>query len=279
MGNFSQGIKECKRALRANPYDIEITKYLAELYDQSGKHDKAIITIETLIGLRPETNHLRLVLSSMSLKLNKINEAELLIIEEKNRFGQNAETDYHEGLLASAKGDSHRAANLFQKFLEKKIFRMDVWLKFAQVKEECGDINNAKSVYLDLWDRANETEDADWIRTQCALALARLDESFRLRSESIQYFFQKDSGNEQLAYSYASALENEGNINQARSLFENFSQTFRRSHLLAAVWFRLAKLTESEEKEYMFKKCLELNPLHSGAERELQNMEERFAEA
>jgi len=279
MGNFSQGVKECKRALRVNPYDIEITKYLAELYDQSGKHDKAIKTIGVLLGLRPETNHLRLVLSSMSLKLDRVNEAEMLIKEEKKRFGKNAETDYHEGLLANAKGDNHCAVNLFQKFLDEKPFRMDVWLKFAQVKEECGDINNAKNVYLDLWDRANETEDADWIRTQCALALARLDESFRLRSHSLQYFFQKDSGNEQLAYAYASALESEGNINQARSLFENFVQTFRRSHLLAAVWFRLARLTELEEKEYMLKKCLELNPLHSGAEKELQNMEERFAEA
>jgi tetratricopeptide (TPR) repeat protein len=279
MGSFSQGIKECKRALRANPYDIEITKYLAELYDQSGKHDKAIKTLEILIDLRPETSHLRLVLSSMSLKQDKINEAELLIKEEKKHFGQNAETNYHEGLLASAKGDNHRAANLFQQFLETKAFRMDVWLKFAQVNEECGDINNAKNVYLDLWDRANETEDADWIRTQCALALARLDEGFRLSSQSLQYFFQKDPGNEQLAYAYASALENEGNINQARSLFENFVQTFRRSHLLAAAWFRLARLTESEEKEYMLKKCFELNPLHSGAERELQNMEEHFAEA
>lgn len=279
MGNFSQGIKECERALRANPFDIDITKYLAELYDQSGRHEKAIKALETLINLRPETNHLRLVLSSITLKQDKVNEAELLIKEEKARFGRNAETDYHEGLLAVAKGNKERAAKLFRKFLKKKAFRMDVWLKFAQVTEECGDIKNAKNIYLDLWNRANETEDADWIRTQCALALARLDEDFRLRSQSLQYFFQKDSSNEQLAYAYASALEKEGNINQARSLFENFVQTFRRSHLLAAAWFRLARLTELEEREYMLKKCLELNPLHSGAERELENMEERFAEA
>ncbi len=279
MGNFIQGIRECRRALRANPYDVETVKYLAELYDQSGKPERAIETIKVLIDLRPETNHLRLVLASMSLKLNKINEAERLISEEKTFFGRNAEIDYHEGLLAGAKGDNQFAANLFRKFLEKKPFRMDVWLKFAQLKEECGDINNAKNVYLDLWDRANETEDADWIRTQCALSLARLDESFRLRSQSLQYFFQKDSGNEQLAYAYASALETEGNINQARSLFENFVQTFRRSHLLAAVWFRLARLTESDEKEDMLKKCLELNPLHSGAARQLQNMEKHLAEA
>ncbi len=279
MGHFSQGIKECKRALRANPYDAEIVKYLAELYDQSGNSDKAMESIKALINLRPETNHLRLVLASMSLKQNKINEADRLIKEEKARFGQNAEINYHEGLLASAKGDNEYAASLFQKFLEKKPFRMDVWLKFAQVKEECGNVNNSKNVYLELWDRANETEDADWIRTQCALALARLDESIRSRSHSLQYFFQKDSGNEQLAYAYASALEKEGNSNQARSLFENFAQTFRRSHLLAAVWFRLARLTESEEKEGMLKKCLELNPLHSGAAKELQNLGERFAEA
>ncbi len=279
MGRFSKGIKECRRALRANPYDAEIVKYLAELYDQSGKIDKAMNTLENLIDLRPETNHLRLVLASMSLKQNKINDAERLIKEEKTLFGQNAEIDFHEGLLASVKGNNQYAASLFQKFLGKKPFRMDVWLKFAQVKEKCGNVNNSKNVYLELWDRANETEDADWIRTQCALALARLDENIRIRSDSLQYFFQKDPGNEQLAYAYASALESEGNSNQARSLFENFVQTFRRSHLLAAVWFRLARLTESEEKEDMLKKCLELNPLHSGAIRELKNLEERFAEA
>jgi tetratricopeptide (TPR) repeat protein len=279
MGHFAQGIKECRKALRANPYDAEIVKYLAELYDQSGKPEKGMGTIKALINLRPETNHLRLVLASMSLKQNRINEAAQLIEEEKNHFGQNTETDYHEGLLASAKGDDRQAVIFFENFLQKKSFRMDVWLKLAQAKEKCGEVNDAKNVYLDLWDRANETEDADWIRTQCALALVQLDENSRLRSQSLQYFFQKDSGNELLAYAYASALESEGNKNQACSLFENFTQTFRRSHLLAAVWFRLARLTESDEKEEMLKKCLELNPLHSGAERELQNLEERFAEA
>ena len=279
MGHFCNGIKECKRVLRVNPYDEEIVKYLAELYVQSGKSEKAIHTLESLKMLRPETKHIRLILASMSLKQNKINEAERLIKEEKSLFGKNVEIDYHLGLLASSKGDYLNAASFFQEFLKKKSFRLDVWLKLAKEKEKFQDLNNAKNIYLDLWERANETEDADWIRTQCALALARLDGNFHIRSDSLKHFFQKDSGNEQLAYAYASSLEREGNVNQARSLFEGFVQNFRRAHILAAVWFRLALITESGEKEEMLKNCLRSNPLHSGAIRELKNLEESFAEA
>jgi DNA-binding SARP family transcriptional activator len=278
-GRFLEGIKECRRALRANPYDAEIVKYLAELYDRSGQAHKVVDTLSTLIRLRPETNHVRLILASIALKKNRLDDGSLLIDQEVTCFGENLEIIFHRGLLAKAKGEIEFSAVLFKKFLESKPFRMDVWLELAQALEKCDKIGVAKDAYLDLWDRANKTDDSDWIRTQCALALSRLDECLRNKSSTLQYFFQKDASNEQLAYAYASALEIEGNSNQARSLFDNFTQTFRQTYLLAAVWFRLARLSESEKKEEMLRKCIELNPLHSGAERELQSLEASFAEA
>lgn len=130
----------------------------------------------------------------------------------------------------------------------------------------------AREIYDSLWRRPIR-RDEDGLRTQAAVAIAKLDSGRRPETETLERFLARDPGNEALAYAHASALERRGDGERARRLFAHFTATFTQAPLQAAAWFRLARLSPPEQRERMLNQCLERQPAHSGAQKLLQALE------
>ncbi len=116
-------------------------------------------------------------------------------------------------------------------------------------------------------------DDRDWIRTQAALSIAKAYSNERPSSETLRKYSDRDPQNEILAYARASALENEGNSLEARLLFEKFTSSFKKDHLRANAWFRLARLSQPGRQKQLLAECLKLAPDHNGAQKLMRELD------
>ncbi len=131
-------------------------------------------------------------------------------------------------------------------------------LKKNQIKE-------AKRFYKKAWKRSGKTAGEGWIRVSAALALAKIDSDKRPEIETFNYLIEENPDNERLAYAIASSLEKQGRSQEAKLLFRKCTATFKAKSLLGSAWYRLALLSQNEEKKTMLKKCLEYYPSHNSA--------------
>ena len=172
-------------------------------------------------------------------------------------------------------GQAQASATAYEKLLQARPSSTHFRLALAEQKlkqNQPEKIKQARKIYASIWDQPIFRED-DWFRTQAAVAIAKLDSDQRSEMETLEDFLFRDPQNESLAYAKASALERQGNHEQALLLFRSFTITFIKSHMQAAAWFRLARLSPIEKSKPMLKKCLSLDPLHSGAKRLLYSLE------
>ncbi len=98
------------------------------------------------------------------------------------------------------------------------------------------------------------------------MGLARIGAIVNPESASLGDFCHKAPDNTALAYAHASALEREGHHDQARDLFQLLTSQMQTDILQASAWFRLARLSEGEQRERCLKECIRRNPYHYAAQ-------------
>jgi tetratricopeptide (TPR) repeat protein len=128
-----------------------------------------------------------------------------------------------------------------------------------------GDQEAARKLYQKAWRRHGRTAGEGWVRVIAALSLAKLDARRRPEIETLYGFMKEDPENERLAYAIASSMEKQGQREEARTLFEKCTQTFKAKSMLGSAWYRLALLSPENQQKQMVKNCLELYPSHSEA--------------
>ncbi len=116
-----------------------------------------------------------------------------------------------------------------------------------------------------MWEGATEKSE-DGFRAQAAVGLARIGAIVNPESASLGDFCHKAPDNTALAYAHASALERENHPDQARNLFQLLTSQMETDILKASAWFRLARLSEGEERERCLKECIRRNPYHYAAQ-------------
>ena len=85
-------------------------------------------------------------------------------------------------------------------------------------------------------------------------------------------FLQRDLENEGLAYAAASAFEQAEKIEEARKRFDHCTRSFADQKLKASAWFRLARLSPTNQRKPMLDTCLKLEPGHGGAKKMLKEL-------
>jgi tetratricopeptide (TPR) repeat protein len=186
---------------------------------------------------------------------------------EENNSGKNFLENqlFHLGEIHKKAGHHDRAVAC----LERVITNMPLWpeahLYQAESLAALGDSIKAVHHYNLAFDTSTGNPDSDWIRTQSALAVANINANEYLISETLKNHLDRDAQNEILAYATASALENEGRTAESRQLFEKFTLSFKKDHLRANAWFRLARLSPANQQKPFLVECLKLAPDHGGA--------------
>ncbi|MEC7641591.1 MAG: hypothetical protein VYC17_05485 [Nitrospinota bacterium] len=178
-------------------------------------------------------------------------------------------------------GQTEASAATYEKLLQANPSDPHLRLALAEQKMKLHrpqETKHARQICEGLWEPPRSADD-DGLRTRAAIAIAKLDSAWCPETETLTEYLSRDPYNEPLAYARASALDRQGDRDQARSLFKTFSTTFAKKPLRAAAWFRLARLSPSEEQVPMLKQCLELDPSHSGARELLNNRETCRVEA
>lgn len=272
-GRLSTALKECRKLIRINKYDIQGLMFLAELNDRLGLHEASAFAYIQIIKLKPSDPNLRLMLAKQYIFQNKKNEAMALIKEEIKLFANNPNIYFHLGLLYYYDKQYPQAVTNFNKaLLTGPTNILDCLFFLAESLKEIGEKKRSRKLYTQLWKKAGNNS-GQWYRTRAAVAMAKLDVEKRPEWKTIEYYLRNDPENEMLLYTKASAMEREDCLEKARSLFETLTTTLEKDNLRAGAWFRLARISDIEKKERMLKECLKLEPCHSGAWKLLRELE------
>ncbi len=275
-GRYYKALAELRKLVKKNPWDTQGHIALAGLYERMGKINHAAWIFEKLIVLQPKYPEYRNRLAKLKLDQGRVAEGKNLIESEARIFGETASVRFHRGILARIQGAVSQATAYFESVLKDHPDWNECRFHLAELHKETRDFDQARNYYETLW---NQTPKEDWWRTQAAIGSAVCNLRLRPESDTLAIYLQRDPGNEPLAYAVASALEREGHKEQARRQFKKFAKQFRKQHLLASAWFRLALLSPDENRDLYLKRCLLLNPLHDGARRLLKTPEVCRAEA
>jgi len=264
-GRTVTALRECRKLTRLNPHDSLGLIYLGELYGHLGQPENSIGAFERALEEEPLHSHVRLLLAKQKIKLGQVDEAEELIKEETLRFGKNDESLFLTALIHQQQNQHPQAVNEFEWFRMQYPERHDCWQALMESLISLKDREQLQRLYAESETIASKP-DREWMKTSVAGAIARMDRELRPESETIDYYLKKDPDNSLLIYARASALEREGELENAYILFEKLtalSKTYQ--HIQAAAWFRRARLSRGENKEGFAQKCLALNPSHQGA--------------
>lgn len=278
QGRVLTAFNECRKLLTLNRNDRDGLIFLAEICEQRGMQDQAVAIYEKVLARQPSTPHLRLMLARARISQNRLEEATALVIQEKHRFGNSGEVELLKGKLAQAEGKYESAIDHYQtaslEFPERWTLKLDQGTCY----ERMGQVAPARKRYLMIWEKADRKDD-NGLRAQAAVGLARLAVPVKPEIESLAEYLARDPDNEPLQYALASALERAGDIEQAREQFEAMAQTLTSDALLAATYFRLARLSDNGNRADLLNECLKRDPTHSGANALLQSLEACHASA
>lgn len=264
-GKPATALKECRKLVRLNPHDWMGLIYMGEILDQGNRPEEAARAFEKALDEQPLCEHVRLMLAKQKIRLGQLDTAGDLLAEETRRFGENTETIYLTALHHQKRGNHREAAAGFERFRTLVPNRHDAWQSLMESLTELKDREGLRRVFAEAANTGNR-KDREWLQTQAAVALARLDADQRPEHETLGHYLQQDPENSLLLYARASALERMGEPERAFSLFEQAARSADTyGHIRAGAWFRLARLSSGEQKKEFARRCLKLDPSHEGA--------------
>ena len=153
----------------------------------------------------------------------------------------------------------------FERFRTRYPDRHDCWEALLESLMALKNREQLQRLYAESETIASK-QDREWMKTSVAGAIARMDRESRPESKTMNYYLKQDPDNSLLIYARASALEREGEIENAYVLFEKLTSLPKTyPHIQAGAWFRRARLSRGENKEHFVQKCLVLDPSHQGA--------------
>jgi tetratricopeptide (TPR) repeat protein len=270
QGRMEIALKECRKLLYLNPHDINGLIFLGELYDLKGLPEQSAPCFEKVLHEAPYIPEVRVILAKQCIELNRFAEAESHMAEETRRFGEKKEMAFYRGQIQQRKGNHKKALAWLERFRSENPERHDCWQALIQSLIELKDQENLLRLYTEA-ERIKSKQDRQWLHARITNALATANSGRQPEYETIDHFIQRDPDNRLLLYAKASALERAGKPASALQLFEEVANSNTYDNIRAAAWFRLARLSPDEAKEELARRCLELDPEHSGAKGFLNN--------
>ena len=274
-GRLKTALKECRKLCKLNPYDLPALFFLGKLYDWSSLPDNSSDTLKQLLKLAPNHPHVRLIMAKQEIARGNLEEAEKLIHEDIYLFGSREETDFYFGQICQKRAQHQQAADYFEKVAKTIPDWVEARIHLATSLFQLGQKKRAWDLFLEGFDQLITYSDGEWLSSQHALNVAKLTAHEHPQSETLAIFSNRAPQNEILAYASASTLEQEGKIPEARLLFEKFTSSFKKDHLRANAWFRLARLSPPDQQEPFLNECLKLAPSHTGALNLLHQLERK----
>jgi len=264
-GNAVTALRECKKLIRLNSCDSRGLIYLGEIYSHLGQTQHSAEAFEKGLEKEPLHSPVRLMLARQKVKLGQLDEAESLILEETLRFGKSDEGLFIQALIHQQENKHQLAMNEFERFRTLYPERHDCWQALMESLKILNDREQLQRLYAESETIANKP-DREWMKTSVASAIAQMDKKSRPESATIHFYLQQDSENPFLIYARASALEREGQKENAFGLFKKLTSCPKTyPHIQAGAWFRQARLSRGENREQFAQKCLTLDPDHQGA--------------
>lgn len=264
-GGTVTALRECLKLTRLNPHDSQGFIFLGEIYSHFGQSENSIHAFERALAEEPLHSHVRLMLAKEKIKLGQLDAAQGLIEEEKIRFGKNDESLFLTALIHQQQNQHQQATKEFERFRTQYPERHDCWQALMESLTALKDREQLQRLYAES-ENILSKPDREWMKTNVANAIARMDRESRPESETIDYYLKQDPENSLLIYARASALEREGKIENAYVLFEKLTSLPKTyPHIQAGAWFRRARLSREENRERFIQNCLTLNPSHQGA--------------
>jgi len=264
QGRANTAFRECRKLIRMNPDDSSGLVYLGELHDHYGQTENAIEAFTTAIRREPGRFHVRLMLAKQKIRLGQLEEAQFLIEEEK-RFGHSQEMLFLGGLIQQRQNRHQQAVIDLEKFRSLHFERHDCWQALIESLSILNEREQLQRLHAEAQNTASKP-DREWLQTRVATALAGINARLRPESETLSYYLQQDPENSLLIYARASALEREGEMENALFLFKKIIASKNAyPHIQAGAWFRRARLSKGKQKLQFANNCLKLDPSHQGA--------------
>ncbi|MCA9482776.1 MAG: hypothetical protein KC553_03485 [Nitrospina sp.] len=264
-GRELKALTECRKLVNLNPHDRDGRIFLGELCERFGLHRQAGNLFEWVVAHHPKLRQVRLMLARQKTVLGEFEEARFLIKDEIRLFGKSTETAQALGRLEKALGQFRAAIDHLQNAIVDAPERWDLRLEQAECYEQLTEPASARKRYLQVWEGATETAEQGF-RAQAGVGLARIGAIVNPASATLGDFVKKAPDNAPLAYAHASALEKEGRLDEARELFRSLTGSLKTDLLKANAWYRLARLSEGDEREQCLMQCVRRNPYHYGAQ-------------
>lgn len=274
-GAIHTALKECRKLLRMNPGDVPGLIYIGELHDHFGQTENCIQALEAVLLKEPKSSNIRLMLAKQKIRLGQAQEAQFLIDEETKRFGKSEETLFLSGLIHQRRNNHPEAVVDLEKFRALHFERHDCWQALIESLTSLKEREQLQRLHAESENIADKP-DREWIKTLVAGALAKMDVRLRPESATLDYYSRQDPENPLLIYARASALEREGEIEEALFLFKKITAAPHSSpRIQAGAWFRRARISRGGQKLPFAMNCLKLDPSHQGARKLLASLPEK----
>ena len=268
-------LKECRKLLLMNPNDIPGLIYLGELYDHFGQTENSVQALEIALLKEPRRPQIRLLLAKQKIRLGQIQEAQFLIDEESRQHGRSDEMLFLGGLIHQHQNRHPEAVIDLEKFHTLHFERHDCWKALIESLAFLKEREQLQRLHVEC-ENITGKPDREWIKTLVAGALAKMDARLRPESETLDYYLQQDPENPLLIYARASALEREGEIENAIFLFKKITALpVSYPHIQAGAWFRRARISRGNQQVQFAINCLKLDPSHQGARKLLTSLQEK----
>ena len=296
-GKLTIALRECRKLVKLNKLDAEGYDYMGEIYTSMGLTELAEKAFENVLKFAPDWSNTRMKLCNQKIKLEKFDEALILLEEETKRFrsynqktklrkfdealilleeetegyGNHLEYLFLHGLLQKRSEKYAGALEDFDKIRRQKTDRHDCWQFCVECLKNLGDREGLKNLYNEAWD-VTDPKGRAWLQTLIIKNLAQLDSKLRPEYKTLEFYLQKDPVNGIMRYAVASALEKSGDRPAAYKLFEvvaTSSQSY--SHIQANAWFRMALFVSPDQQYHLLQQCLKRQPSHQRAKDLLKN--------
>ncbi len=268
-GKPAAALKECKKLVKLNKFDIEAYDYMGDIYTSMELAEQAELAYEQVLKEAPGWPNTRIKLCQQKIILNKLAEAGSLLSEEIERFGYDLKVSFTQGLLHRANKNYAEALAEFEKFRQKEPERHDYWKLSIECMQNLQDRDGLKNLHIEARN-IEDAKDREWLQTLIVKNLAELDSSRTPEHQTLEQYLQQDPENEIMRYALASALEKAQDLTEAYKLFAELTNS-KYSHIMSNAWFRMARLAEPEHQPELLLQCLKQQPSHQGAINLLKN--------
>jgi tetratricopeptide (TPR) repeat protein len=241
-GEVKRAVKETRKLCRLNRYDTNGLFYLGALLIHTGLREEADLVFRKILALDSSFRDTRLMIARHLIQTGEIGEASDLIDEEIGMFGKSMETAYYSGMLLRKSGEEERAVKVLKEGLA--LYGGD-----------------------------------EPLRAATAIEIADMEKDDLSKSETLRNFHASEPDNEPLKYGLASRLVSTGDTDEAKKLFGEIAERCKTREITGAAWYRLALLSEPDERAEMLENCLRLNPGHIAASESLKKLEREKAGA